>query len=162
VQKGLNMVFEMQKETVTRDSKSALEDLFHHGIKVIIKNKRDKILILKFEKGARNYWDLPGGRVHVDESYEDAGKREVAEETGIKILGSLRYLGSLNSRRRIILTEHQSVGIIYSFYTATTDNDTVMLSDEHVAYIWVDRDELIQYLEAPFGEHFREVMSKIS
>ena len=48
----------------------------------IIKN--DEILLLKREKRPyQGYWGLPGGKLHLEESIEECGLREVKEETGL-------------------------------------------------------------------------------
>ncbi len=44
------------------------EDIFHLGIKALIRNSEDMILLLQVNPKAldgpkRDYWDLPGGRV---------------------------------------------------------------------------------------------------
>lgn len=43
-----------------------------------------------------DFWVAPGGGVHGDESYEDAARREVWEETGLRIdVGRLLYVEDL-------------------------------------------------------------------
>ncbi|WP_128896472.1 NUDIX hydrolase [Longirhabdus pacifica] len=48
----------------------------------LIKNKCNQILMVFNHEG---YWSLPGGRVEVAESLEEAIMREVYEETGLNI-----------------------------------------------------------------------------
>jgi ADP-ribose pyrophosphatase YjhB (NUDIX family) len=43
----------------------------------------DRILLCRHEKGAREYWLLPGGGVNSGESLADALHRELLEEVGI-------------------------------------------------------------------------------
>ena len=52
------------------------------GAFVIVQNERHQILLVK----RRDFplWDLPGGRVEIGESPEQAGVRETFEETGFK------------------------------------------------------------------------------
>ncbi len=47
--------------------------------------KNDKILLLKREKRPyQGYWGMPGGKLHLEESIEECGLREVKEETGLE------------------------------------------------------------------------------
>ena len=57
---------------------------FHYRTSAIIYNK-DKTKILLFKSSNRDFYMLPGGKVNELESSEDALKREVQEETGLKI-----------------------------------------------------------------------------
>jgi ADP-ribose pyrophosphatase YjhB (NUDIX family) len=45
---------------------------------------RDRILLLRHEKGDKEYWLLPGGGVNAGESLLEALRRELAEEVGIE------------------------------------------------------------------------------
>lgn len=55
-----------------------------------------KILTTRMEKNGKSYYVLPGGRVEQDENIEQALKREIKEETGLKITGfSLAYIREL-------------------------------------------------------------------
>ena len=55
------------------------------GIGVIVV-KDDKILIGKRRNAhGEGTWAFPGGHLHFDETWEECAKREVMEETGLKI-----------------------------------------------------------------------------
>jgi ADP-ribose pyrophosphatase YjhB (NUDIX family) len=49
-----------------------------------IENQFGDVLLLKQVRGNK-YWTLPGGKVHPREPIEEALRREVAEEIGLKI-----------------------------------------------------------------------------
>lgn len=49
---------------------------------VAIKNR--KILLIHRFKDGRDFWVIPGGSVESGESLEEAGKREIEEETGLE------------------------------------------------------------------------------
>lgn len=50
------------------------------GSAVIILNEQNELLLQKRHNG---FWGLPGGLMDFGESYEEAAKREVFEETGL-------------------------------------------------------------------------------
>lgn len=60
------------------------------GVRVIISDDK-KIFLVKHRYG--NLWVLPGGGIKREELAEDAAKREVFEETNIKILSLEKILG---------------------------------------------------------------------
>ena len=55
------------------------EQLFQIGIKAIIRNAENQILLLK----NKDYWDIPGGRIDQSEDIETTLLRELNEEIGV-------------------------------------------------------------------------------
>lgn len=55
------------------------------GVGVIIVNQQGDILLGKRCSQHAPYWSIPGGHMEVGESFEQAAKREVFEETGLYI-----------------------------------------------------------------------------
>ena len=45
-----------------------------------------KILLMRRQKPGRDYYTLPGGGVHLEESEADACAREIKEETGLDVV----------------------------------------------------------------------------
>ena len=86
--------------------------------KVIIKWK-NKCLILQREDNEQ--WELPGGHLNVSESFQKGAKREVYEETGMKI-----------SKLKLVLQQRD-----FCLYTAKPKVIKVRLSREHLDYKWV-------------------------
>ena len=63
-------------------------DFIGVGVGAFILNEKDELLLTLRSKSSRNeacMWELPGGGVEFGEKIEDAVKREVLEEVGVKV-----------------------------------------------------------------------------
>ncbi|AIQ51863.1 NUDIX hydrolase [Paenibacillus sp. FSL R7-0331] len=84
-------------------------------------------------------WECPGGKIDFGEGLEDALEREIAEETGLSVtVGAVAYAASFLTdpgRQVIIITYH-----------CQSENNIVLLSEEHADYQWCTRSQLQQLL----------------
>ena len=64
------------------------------GVKIAV--MRDDMVLLVRPNYAHRLWTLPGGAVDRGETYEDAGRREVMEETGLSV-DSLTFIREYES-----------------------------------------------------------------
>ncbi|TSC75411.1 MAG: 7,8-dihydro-8-oxoguanine triphosphatase [Parcubacteria group bacterium Gr01-1014_33] len=118
------------------------EDIFHLGIKAVIRNKDGEILLLKVNpaklKGwdGEPYWDIPGGRIKRGDTIEETLTREVEEETGITSIASFTPFMLALSPLRIPIKD-SDVGLILSIYICEIDpREEIRLSKEHTEYMW--------------------------
>jgi 8-oxo-dGTP diphosphatase len=68
-------------------------------VDAVIKDRRGVLLTLRSIKPYKGYWTLPGGGVNRGETLKDAAKREVLEETGLKV-EVVKYNGYYDSPLR--------------------------------------------------------------
>ena len=82
-----------------------------------------------------NDWDLPGGKKDRGENPEITAMRELNEESGLELeVTSLTNLVDKPTHRH------------YFYFTATSPDGAVAISQEHTEYKWVELDELITLL----------------
>ncbi|WP_449539644.1 NUDIX hydrolase [Ferdinandcohnia sp. Marseille-Q9671] len=68
------------------------------GVAVAVLNENGEILLQKRRDGI---WGVPGGFLELGESTEEAGRREVLEETGIEI-GKLDLVGVYSGKQHFV------------------------------------------------------------
>ena len=97
--------------------------------KVVLIDNKNRVLLLKrsnyMEKFAGD-WDLPGGHLRENENLELGLKREVKEETQLKIRNPEFF---------------QKMDNLHFFY-ARYDSQEIILSDEHTEYKFFEKKEL--------------------
>ena len=85
------------------------------------------------QKNGSLKWELPGGHLEAKESFKQAAKREVREETKLSIEKSML--------EKIDRTEDKEyIQTVYKYNL--TGKNKVKLSGEHVDYKWASRSDL--------------------
>lgn len=131
------------------------EDCFHLGVKALIFNEKNKMLLLeRHHPSKKMYWDIPGGRVQRGESLIETLMREVKEETGFERISSIRPFTMLFTDIRISIHE-SDVGLIFSiFHCRILEAPNPILSEEHVSFEWLDPKEAAQKLSPQYPAEF--------
>ena len=109
--------------------------------KVIIV-KGNKVLLLRDPREQRIIWEIPGGRMNVDEEPRAAVAREIMEELGVGIMvGEVVYMEQFiqtNEGKRAFV-------IVYEASLVDLAADFVLSADEVCEIAWVGQDELADY-----------------
>lgn len=98
-------------------------------------HRRGKVLLVKRNNPPNmGRWALPGGLVELGETTSDAAKREVLEETGLKVIieGLLDVQTDLHRDDRFRLEYHY----VLIDYQARPEAGRVKLNGESTAYGW--------------------------
>ncbi len=110
------------------------------AVRVLLTDQDGKILILKRSTESKTNpgkWELPGGKVDQNESFDHALIREVYEETNLKI--ALEHVVGASEQNLHII---RAVHIIMSGKIIEGD---LNLSSEHEGYAWVLMETLPDY-----------------
>ena len=116
--------------------KAEIDDL-QITAKVLIRDESDKVLILKDRLS--DWWDLPGGHIHTEETPEEGALREVEEETGIKLNEVDLVIG-----QEVDTDLGHKLGL-FLIASVPLDSPKPLLSDEHTDYAWISMDETYYY-----------------
>lgn len=121
--------------------------------KALILDKCGRILLLRrsaWSRGNPLRWDLPGGKVEGAESFEEALRREVLEETNVNV-ELVRLVGAVES-------ESPAARVVCVVMEARPLSTQVQLSSEHEEARWVPAQdlgglEIVPYLEPIFARY---------
>lgn len=117
--------------------------------------------VLLIERGGEPFkgkWALPGGFVEMDEELETACRRELQEETGLRVgeLKQFRAFGGVNRDPR-----HRTISVL--FYAFTDDELTASAGDDAAKAQWFPLDQLpeLAFDHLKILEEFKaEILSK--
>ena len=87
---------------------------------------------------AAGAWECVTGRVDQGEGFEDAVRREVHEELGVKVQIEF-IIGTTHFYRGDVDPENELIGVVYG--CTIPDVKAVTISPEHSEYCWVTIDE---------------------
>ena len=62
------------------------------GVGIVVLNKANKVFVAKRIDNPKNFWQMPQGGVDKNETFINAAKRELEEETGIKTTTLIREI----------------------------------------------------------------------
>jgi dATP pyrophosphohydrolase len=141
-----------------------MEDVFHLGIKGLIRNNAGDVLLLQVNPTkleGKAYWDLPGGRVQQGSTVEETLRREITEEIGVEEIKNIKPLNMILSNIRIPMSD-SSVGLILGIYECTISPDAqIIISDEHIAYKWFTPAKAAELLKFKYPANFCEAIAKL-
>jgi 8-oxo-dGTP diphosphatase len=113
------------------------------GVGVVVL-KGDSVLLVRRGKPPNvGTWSLPGGAQELGETAEEAGRRELFEETGVTV-GELHFAAHVNNIRRDASGRVQFHYTILDFAGRWESGEPLAASDVSEA-IWAPLDRLEEY-----------------
>lgn len=104
-------------------------------------SNEEEFLLLHHTAG---HWDLPKGNIEVGEDELGAARREIFEETGIQVVNFLEGF-----RKKIEYQYMRGETLIQKeviFHIIRTDTRKIILSNEHIGYVWENYDNAVKKL----------------
>lgn len=95
-----------------------------------------RYLVLNYPAG---HWDFPKGAVEKGETEQEAARREIREETGLKVETFIA-----DFRKKIEYRYRRSEGLSHKqviFFLARADRDDVKISFEHSGFEWLTYEQ---------------------
>ncbi len=126
---------------------NSLLEHYNHEVAAggLVVNDHNEVLLI-FRRGC---WDLPKGKLEEGEDWENAAKREVEEETGVRVkeLGDLLYSTFYTFQRK----GRDTLKETRWYLMKGGDGDLQPQQEEDIQEVrWVSRDELTSYLADSF------------
>jgi colanic acid biosynthesis protein WcaH len=97
-------------------------------VDAVIVHKGKFLLLKRNNPPVKGEWWLPGGRIRRNESFEDAVRREVLEETGLTCK-TIKPVGVISQ----VFPECHTVSV---YFLVESDNVDVKMNSEHSEYKW--------------------------
>ena len=107
------------------------------AVGAVLRDAGRVLLVRRANPPSRGLWAVPGGRVESDETLEEAVRREVLEETGLRV----RVTGLLGVAERTDPAARVH-WIILEFAVAAEDLTTLRAGDDAAEAAWFDEAAL--------------------
>jgi len=105
---------------------------------IIINNDNKNVLLIKRKKEPyKDKWALPGGFIEMNETLEQSAKREVAEETGLKISKLNQFYTYGNPNR-----DPRGRNISVVFWTLVNNSCKPIAGDDAKELAWFSLSEI--------------------
>lgn len=91
--------------------------------RILLLDAQDRVLLFRFDAGDRPaFWGTPGGAIDPGETYEDAARRELREETGLDL-----DCGAEIHRRVVEFVTLEDIAVIADerYFIVRTDDCTI-------------------------------------
>lgn len=112
----------------------------------IIFNENNLLVIVK---GLSGKWSFPKGHLKEGKDELTAAKREILEESGIRTLNLIEYLGAINRSRINKLKEQLIHKSIHMYLFITTNQELKPIDPSNPEARWFDKSEVKNILKHP-------------
>ena len=122
---------------------------FALSVRMVLFDQHGHILVLKRSKQSRTNpgkWELPGGKIDPNESFDSALKREIIEETGFQVV--------IHTAAGTAMQETDEWRIIHLVMIGSIISGGLTISSEHEEYRWASPIEIGGLEKADYFEDY--------
>ena len=122
---------------------------FALSVRMVLFDQHGHILVLKRSKQSRTNpgkWELPGGKIDQNESFDSALKREIIEETGFQVV--------IHTAAGTAMQETDEWRIIHLVMIGSIISGGLTISSEHEEYRWASPIEIGGLEKADYFEDY--------
>lgn len=124
----------------------------------LIFDEHDRILLHK--RADNGYWGIPGGYMELGETVEDTARREVWEETGLRLGAmSLYAIYSGVEQERTLPNGHQVANVLVDFICRDFTGELQQTTEESTEIRFFQLDRLPSNLFPGQSRIFRDLLS---
>jgi len=117
-----------------------------------------KVFLIK-NKGSNEYWNCPKGRACVHETAKEAARRELKEETNLKVKSFLQKDPLLEEF--IFVKQGNPIAKKVKFYVAEVEGNAVIHAEEAASGKWFSLNEAIEITKFPARKKTLEQVKKL-
>lgn len=122
---------------------------FRHAARVILLDSADRILLIRghdFGQPDRSWWFTPGGGLHEGESFEEAARRELSEETGLtvpELIGPVAERDGIFDFAQVTCRQHELLYLAHTTHTQLAATGLTSAEEELLdEFRWWDLSQL--------------------
>lgn len=117
-----------------------MSDTPKHSVSVAAVVVRDDGCVLAVRRRDNQHWEPPGGVLELTETFDHGVRREVFEETGIKV----------QVERLSGVYKNMSRGIVSLVFRCSPVSGRLSTTDEAVAVRWLSIDQIRQHMDPAY------------
>lgn len=129
------------------------------GSAVIIRDGEGRLLVQErvYPKGK---WAFPGGLMELGESTEDTARREIFEETGLR-LGRLHLIGVYSGTNYLCRAENGDEWYVVTtaYWTDEYEGEASVADHESLSFAWLDPHAMPEGLARTHSEFFADYLA---
>lgn len=130
------------------------EAVFQIGVKALILNENNQLLLVSETNSTDVYWDIPGGRIDGDESFSQTQEREIAEEVLLKPPYEASHFMSVISNKKIPNGEGHFRLLLVTYTVKLQDNQSPETNEAGMILAWVPLNEAAEKLRNKYPIEF--------
>ncbi|HKM28311.1 MAG TPA: NUDIX hydrolase [Anaerovoracaceae bacterium] len=114
------------------------------GVRVVIPNEKNEILMVKQHHEGRDIWMVPGGAIEPGENSIEAGIREIKEETGLDIVinGMAWHIEEVSEERGQRFVNYMTAEVVTGVPKLGTDPELAKDKQVMKELRFLSRDEI--------------------